>query len=375
MKLHKMLCLLSFFISLKSYALGLNDLSILVPLPKTTEHSLMLSPYENGKNGTLLSKSVYDLFINLVVERSNQDLWLNQLKVVAIRLDPCFIEGTGPLACSRQLRLIWQPVFAKNNELTTRDASMHSFYEFTEEEYRHLLNEWKRLAKTDEKSPLVVHPILQKEGLQGPHWNELRALILKHCGSKNLIRITSMNVSGSEQVWIFSGYDIDSSGRAKEILIPRIQSSFQSITQSSFDITNFWGALTPTPSEDHEFNLLIDDSMFFKKTQTVIEARKAARSLLSFENPKKHNTGTLDCASCHLANMAHQWVHANYPQLKWDTEFSDVKYESGFNLLNTTKNKVSPNQFRIFGYFGKEPVISQRVINETAEVLGLMKSH
>lgn len=373
MKIYLLITVLSLSLSLTSYALGLNDLSILIPIPAPNEISLMLTPVDSGNNGQLLSKSVFDRFFRLVADRKNNEIWTTQLKVIAIRIDPCFIEGVGPLKCRRQLRLVWQPVFLEGHELSTHDAAIHSFYEFNDEEFSNILSEWKLLAKTDEKLPLVIHPILQKEGLSGIHWNKLRSLILKYCGEEKLIRMTSMTVSGSDQVWIFSGFDIFIDKTFKEMVIPRIETTTQSITQSSFNLSHFWGALTPAPLEDLEFNRLIDDSMFFKKTTSEVDVKKAVRSFFSFENPKKHNTGTLDCASCHLANMTHQWAEINYPELKWDTDFLDVKYQSDINLENTTKYKVKRHQFRIFGYFGKEPAISQRAINETAEALKTFK--
>lgn len=373
MKSHFLIALTGLFISLKSYALSMNDLSILIPLPNVSELSLMLSPGDLGNKGSLLQKSTYNKFFNLVADKSKEEIWSNQLKVVAIRFDPCFIEGEGPLACRRQIRLVWQPVYPENNLLTTRDASMHSFYEFSDLEYTQVLSEWKKWATLEQDSPLQIHPLLEKEGLAGKHFRQLRSMILNFCGTQNLVRMTSMNVMGNAQLWIFSGFDIYSNGTSKEIIIPRIKEISQAITQSSFDPNEFWGALTPAPSEDLAFNLLIDDSMFFRKMQPHTEVKKAIRSLLSFENPQIKNTGNLDCASCHLANMAHQWTETNYPNINWDLEFSHVNYKSTFNLENVTKHKVNPNQFRIFGYFGNEPAISQRVINETAAVLELMK--
>lgn len=373
MKLRTLLCLLCSIITLNSYAIGLNDLSILVPLPRPAEFSSMISPFEVGSQGMVLSKPVFQRFIDLVPEHHNQEIWLNQLKVVAIRLDPCFIEGVGPIACSRQIRLVWQPVITEENALTTRDSSIHSFYEFSEEEFAQIMNEWKSWSKTDLSTALNIHPILQKEGLKGNSWKALRSIILKYCGANKLIRMTSMNVMANEQLWIFTGFDVKKDGSSKEMIIPRVRTITQAITQSSFAFKSFTGGMTPAPIDDEEFSTLVEDSYWFKKNFREHQVRKAFRAAIAFENPKLFNTGTLDCASCHLANMAHQWAEVNFPQYKWETEFSDVKYQSAFNISNVTKTEVRPNQFRIFGYFGKEPAISQRVINETAAVAELIR--
>ncbi len=73
--------------------------------------------------------------------------------------------------------------------------------------------------------------------------------------------------------------------------------------------------------------------------------------------------------------MAHQRGEANYSQFNWNADFNDVKFQSEFNLKNPTEKEIRPNQFRIFGYFVKEPAVSQRVINETAVVAEYLKAH
>lgn len=369
MNLRYLFCLLALFVSFNSYALGLNDLSILIPLPKESEFSQMLSPAE--ESGNLLSKKVYDEFVALVPEHTNEVVWKNQLRVVAIRLDPCFIEGEGPLACRRQIRLVWQPVILdkKNkNQYTTRDAALHSFYEFSDDEFQSILQDWKTWAQTGNTLPIGVHPILKEEGLSGEHWKNLKSIILKYCNTQKIIRMTSMNVMANEQLWIFSGFDIHPNGYFEEMMIPRIKTSIQAITQSSHYDEEFWGGIRPMPKEDMEFNQLIDDSMDFRKEKKEVEVKKAIRSLFAFENPRIHDTASLDCVSCHATTMAHQWTERNYPQFNWNTDFTDVRYQSDFNLTNTAVGKVTPNRFRIFGYFENKPMISQRLINETAEV-------
>lgn len=352
----------------------MNDLSILVPLPKISEFQFLLSPYDIGAKGTLLSRPVFQRMIQMVPEYDNQKVWAGQLKVIAIRLDPCFIEGVGPLECRRQIRLVWQPVISDGVDLTTRDTAIHSFYEFTATEYKNVLAEWQKWSKTDSNAALVIHPLLQKQGLSGSGWKELKSIILKNCGEKNIVRMTGMNVMADEQMWIFTGFDINADGTAHDMIIPRLNTKTQAITSTSFNFKSYTGGMTPNPLEDNEFNLLVEDSSWFKRKFPENQVRMAIRSAISFENPKKHNTGTLDCASCHLANMAHSWSQSNYPQYNWDADFTDVLYKSEFNLNNPTKKEVRPNQFRIFGYFGKEPAISQRVINETAEVAQYLKN-
>lgn len=350
-------------------ALGLNDLSILLPLPERADDSAQLSPVSSGAQGALLSLKTFQGIIQLVPEHPNFKIWRDQLKVVAVRMDPCFVEGEGPLPCRRQIRLVWQPVIEGTDGVTTRDAAIHSFYEFDEATFAVLWKDWQRLSSGKSTDALQVHPRLKSEGLQGPYWKYLRALLLKHCGEKNLIRMTAMNVMADEMLWIFSGFDVVD-GAPKVMNIPRVRGQTHAVTQTSFQFQSFTGGMTPRPEvargSDQAFAELTSDSYRFKKSYSETQVKEMLSTVFEYENPEKHNPGTLDCASCHLANMVHQWGEANYKHFDWKNEFKAVAFKSSWNLANTSRNIVRPNQLRAFGYFGREPAISQRVINETA---------
>lgn len=147
----------------QAQAMSLNDLTILVPLPNEKEMSLMLSPESKGTQGALLSKKTYQEIVQLVPEVPNQITWRDSLKVVGIRIDPCFTEGEGPLECRRQIRLIWQPVFHADNAADTRDAAVHSFYEFDEETFNRLWSDWQKLSSGSPADALQIHPQMKAE--------------------------------------------------------------------------------------------------------------------------------------------------------------------------------------------------------------------
>ncbi|WP_413943008.1 hypothetical protein [Bdellovibrio sp. HCB-162] len=354
-------------------AMSLNDLTILLPLPKEKEMSLMLSPEDKGPQGALLAKKTYQEIVQLVPEVPNHITWRNSLKVVGIRIDPCFTEGEGPLECRHQIRLIWQPVFHADQAADTRDAAVHSFYEFDEETFNQLWKDWQKLSSGLSTDALQIHPQMKAEGLKGPYWKYLRALILNYCGEKNLIRMTAMNVMSGEQLWIFSGFDIEN-GQPKPMTIPRIKGRTQGVIQSSSQFQSFTGGMMPPPEADLEFAKLVSDSSTTKKKFTEAQIKTLMGKVQEYENPEKHNPGTLDCASCHLANTAHQWGELNFKQWDWKNEFKNIAYQSSWNLENTSKGPLRTNQLRAFGYFMAWPAISQRVVNETAAVASYLQS-
>lgn len=350
---------------LSARALSLNDLTILLPLPQKSEFTQMLSPEDGGAQGPLLAKRTYQEVVQLVPEFPNHIIWRDSLRVIGVRIDPCFTEGHGPLECRRQIRLVWQPVIFTSEGTETRDAAIHSFYEFDEATFAQVWKDWQKLSSGSSTDPMQVHPVLKSQGYKGAYWKYLRALLLKYCGEKNLTRMTAMNVMAGEQMWIFAGFDIKN-GEPEPIMIPRLRGRSQGVIQSSSQFQSFSGGMRPNPQEDPEFAQLVSDSSTTKKRFSEEQIKALMGKVHEYEHPAKHNPGTLDCASCHLANMSHQWGQLNFKNWDWNNEFKNIAFQSRWNLTNTTLGPVRTNQLRAFGYFAAWPALSQRVINETA---------
>lgn len=359
-------CLLLVFAQ-PSQALSLNDLTLLLPLPTPEEFQTLLSPGEKGAQGPLLSQKTFEELPQLVPEVENEITWQDSLRVIGVRIDPCFTEGVGPQACRRQIRLVWQPVFFISGDANTRDAAVHSFYDFDEVTFAELWKSWPKSENEKQLDPLMIQPLMKQEGLHGVTWQKVRALILKYCGEKNLTRMTAMNVMAGEQMWIFMGYDIQN-GIHTPIKIPRIHRGAQGVIQSSSSSRSFTGGMRPAPLEDSDFGKFVADSITAKKSYSEVQIKNMMGKVHEYENPTKHNPGTLDCASCHLAHTVHRWGLLNMTHWDWRRDFSQVTYQSPFNLENTSPGPLRTNQLRAFGYFMKWPVFSQRVVNETAAV-------
>ncbi len=349
----------------QAHAMSLNDLTILLPLPHANELSLLLSPQDQGVQGLLLSQKTYMQMVQLVPEVPNSVIYRDSLRVIGIRIDPCFTEGVGPQNCRRQIRLVWQPVVSSGQNFTTRDAAVHSFYEFDDVTFAKVWSDWQKLSSGNPTDALQIHPKLQQEGLQGAYWKYLRFLILNYCGEKNIVRMTSMNVMSGEQLWIFSGFDIVN-GEPKAMTIPRSKGRTQGVISGSSQFQSFTGGMFPPPPEDPEFSDFIKDSSTTKKRMSEEQIKALMGRVQEYENPDRHNPGTLDCASCHLANTAHQWGHLNFKQWDWANEFKNIAFQSVWNLNKVNEGPLQTNRLRALGYFVNQPAISQRVINETA---------
>lgn len=312
-------------------------------------------------------------FPKLIPESDNNHTFHHLLKVIAIRLDPCFSEGTGPRRCRQQIRLVWQPLLVSEGVVRARDAAIHTFYDMTEDQWTLLLAQWNQFPKTNERLPLQVHPLLKEQGLGGAYWKNLSSLVLQFCGEKNLSRVTGMNVMNGEQVWSFLGYNTVFGKEPERIEIPRIQHDIQGIIIGLGEGKEFNGRIIPELESDMTLRAVLQDSFTMKENLSEKEIRDLIGRIFEIENPLKHNPGTMDCVSCHIAQAVRAWGERSFQSWQWQTDFQTQRYQNAVSLENQSEQGMLTNQLRAIGYFETRSVISQRVINETAETLKLFQ--
>lgn len=362
---------LSFNVFAEESKLGLNDVSILLPLPQMGDWNLLPKPDTMTNKGVLISREVFNKIPQLLAFAPNDDIY-QAMHAVGIRIDPCFTEGHGPVRCQTQIRLVWQPLSNADTETSTFDASLHSFYQLTEIEFKSLITELKKLKSesglnTNDQEPLGINPIIKSQGLKGDYYGKFIKIIYSYIGEGNFSRVTFMQLSMTGNVWVFGGFDLKN-GELKPIFIPRID-SFKQTFRNSAAPRPIWfiGGITPEPTHPENLNALTRDSRKLapQDEPAIIEAAKSA---FKFENPKLHNPGTVDCVSCHVAQPAKTWAMRQYPWLQLDNVSRDVIYNSKMNIRNMSPMQIHTNIVRAFGYFMDMPFVAQRTINESAEV-------
>lgn len=351
------------------HAFAMNDVTVLLPLPTSSEMAEMLQPATSGQKGILLPTDAYGRLPRLLDDEKVSDIYNHMLHVIAVRLDPCFVEGKGPLACKRQVRMVWQPLYDYDNEIVARDAAIHTFYEFSEAEWRDLVSAWRTLPTTEMSEPLQIHTLLSEQGYHGPYWQLLKKILLQFCGKTNLTRATAMNVMNGEQMWVFAGIDINAS-QMTAIQIPRIGRNVQGIIMGTANPDEFTGSMRPAPTEDPVLEALLQDSIGMKQNDR--ELKELLHRVMAMQNPKMNNPGTLDCVSCHIAQSIHEWAQTHFANWDWQNDFLKETYTSHLDLTNTSERPYKTNHFRALGYFHNRAMISQRVINETAETTATM---
>lgn len=364
---------LSLFSLSAAQAWTLNDVSVLLPLPARDEIPLLLSTQSRGDRGELLPFEVYQNLPRIVVGADPQVVYQEDLRVIGIRIDPCFTERGAPEGCRHQIRLVWQPVIASGKKSITVDAAMHSFYDLSETDWQSLLNRLRPLAGNAPDEGLDVHPRIRQQGLSGQHWAELKKIVLDFAGAKNLTRVTAMSVDPFGTIWTFSGVDIKNSLMTR-IQIPRAKHVVQAFSIDLSNLSEFRTSLRPSPENAVPWMNLISHSQRALRESPESEIREALRQSLRIENPLLEDTASMDCVSCHIAQNVRLWGERHGFSTDWKKDFAaDVFVKPEVNLENPSRPPGFINRLRAFGYFIDEVSLSQRLIHESAEVLSVIR--
>lgn len=337
-----------------------NDISLLLPLPKQGEEVKMWGP-ESGD--TLLPGAVFTKLPDIVLDLDRGSVYKKALKVVAIRIDPCFREGNEP--CRRMIRFVWQPLVFEENRFTTLDAGIHTFYELSQGQWESFL---KELPAGAPGAKLGIHPQLAKEGYEGATWQKLQ-VILKYCNPVTLVRATAMTVNPLGNIWFFTGLDVKGTN-TQPIQIARVNDSTQGFfaNVSDLDSPEFRVAMNPAPHDQPSFLRVLRDSVSARRMPEA-DLLDATREALRLENPNLTDPGSVDCASCHSARLASAWAARSFPDWDWLNLFEREIFTEGGNAYLPAPKTTPANVLRMFGYFKDEPVITRRVEFETLQSL------
>lgn len=349
--------------------LHLNDVSILFPLPAAAALDALWMPTAAGARGPLLPPERYADLPRLHVFQTPEETYA-RLRVVALRLDPCFV--TGP-ACRHQVRLTMQPVVydAFLDTVRADDAAVHLFYDLSAAQFAALLDELRAAtaaAAVATDGPLRVHPILAAEGLHGPFAARLRAAVLRHAGAETLTRVTFMQLQNfNVNEWVFGGFEV--AGAALEPIqivdAGATRQRFINVILESDE--DFVASVDPPALGADDLSLLFHSNTARAAEPAAIAA--AERAALRIENPDVHSTETVSCVACHTATQARLWTERS---LGRDTAGHPDRYTAAADLTLTSETTRVPGSLRAFGWLHQRVAISQRTVNESAAVVAAL---
>ena len=314
------------------------DVALVWPLPPATGAAA-------GWLGPILDCPTLQIFEPLTRADEPADLCA-ALTVTAARLDPCFREGGPEAECHPQLRLILQPVF----EGEARDASLHVFYDVDKDVVLRAVARLMllRLQRDDDgRHALDVNPLLtDDEGRVA-----VAAVINDALAEATLVQFTQITVHGGDAAWTFEFREFKdgapTQGDAK-------QQHVLSITPDVIDIS-----VTPTSGSVDAFPLLLDDAA--ARLAPLAEQQSAFDQAGRVENPAFHDTGTLDCATCHLAAPARAAALQREAFVDGPDTFTSPRHDR-----TPTAVYGNPQFIHAFAWRHRSLAINQRVINESA---------
>lgn len=314
------------------------DVAFLVPLARAAEFL---------PASAVLPRAVFDRFHHpLTVVDEPDDLYA-ALGTVSVRLDACFREGGSGGTCLPQVRLVLQPVLPVDGRLTTRDAASHVFFAASEKE---ILEATSALAALRTERKLEVPTALEgpHPGFEDAEWTRrARAILSPLLAHSRIIRATQMGVHASNQAWLFAGLDL-ASGVPVDIRIPTLGSEHDGHVTSTGGTERTEITLDPFPTVEAALARWVAPGAAAASTDG--ERLEATASVRRIEDPTVHDSGTVDCATCHVAGTARHALAAAGADIQSPVSVPDV-YKDTRNL-------------RAFGYFFEAPSVSPRVQRE-----------
>jgi len=345
------------------HALGMSDLSILLPLPGDASVPVLsqVDPLVQA-----------DWFQNFILTRGDlgpkngTGFTYDQFQVVALRFDVCdrSIVGPCPPDVDGRLRLIVQPIQTIAGTVQTVDVASHLFYPIPAADLPDVIDQLRALAAIQDASddPLEVSPALAAGNAQ--YLAQLEALVLRYARPDNLVRITVAGqvADTSPFEWNFRGLDWDGS-EFEPMLIPEVEAYQQTAQVADGDI------VYQTPPQGVAdtpvgFALAIDGVEW--KTATAANQMLGLDALAQVLNPTLNDAVNTQCLSCHVATYMTTYRAG---ELSVDPSTLPSWYHTPRNVDVGALGNTDARQIRNFGYVASNPIVSQRVANDTAHAL------
>lgn len=361
-----------------SQYLDMNDITVLLPLPKTGEENLLIKPSDLTRYGELLFPS-QKLFVGFELDvqaRRTRSTQTEDFRVIGIRVDNFL----------RQLyiNLVWQKLEGGKINKLTAIHSTHTIFELPiflsklEE-----LNRKNRRRFSQDRLPLQVNPTIKAEGLKGPYYQELKKIVMAHIGPA--FKVTFRTSRHSDGMSGFAGWELPINLNQPSInqfsLIPEYQRgeepfnnwqtylpfTYLQVINKLYSNIKTVGGFPPYATKN--FQPLIEN-VDVASTLSERELLEMMGRVYMVENPRViPGVVQTECLSCHFAQQVRMVTFKIRPDIPF-VKFADrmVFTSKQYNLQNL--NPVQSSNFTIaFGYGLNTPMWSQRVINETADTL------
>ena len=353
------------FVPTESHALGLNDISMLIQLPEDPFYGtsfVRMTGFPGG--GELVPR---DGFAQLVTTPGDVEHAYEEFHLVALRFDLC--DRSTPMPCvvgaDGQLRIVFQPVAGGP---VADDVALHAFYPIPSADLAPVVNELRALARIRDfqtASPLAVHELLVSTAPPSEYAKRLRALVAAYASADRLVRLSlfAQDAQATSFNWVFRAVERTGNGFS-ELMI----SSVASTQQRTILVDPPWPptyATSPVVDDPVGLQLALDSNQFAAATPQQKQAALAA--LAAAQNPTTTTFHNEQCVNCHVATIL---TVRRAAQAGVDPATIPGTFTSARNVsIQFGMSGSSDVSLRAFGWFHQYPAISNRVANDTAQVL------
>jgi hypothetical protein len=355
----------------------MNDVTVLTPLPRDETAVLMTGGARADDGNELVPRALFERLVSeewceklrdgtcipeLVLKLQPEDY--AGLHLVALRFDVCDRKRPGacPPGADGSLRAVFQPslqvgVFA--------DAALHAIYTLPSGQLPSLVAELRRLARIQAEplgSPLKASPALSVAD-KPAYADGWRALVREHALRERLVRLTfSVEILSSSAKWLMRGVERGADGEFHPLSIPGTSATtlrVRNSTPGGFEVD------PPNDTPPGLSSLLSPSAFADAGARSQSELLELVRAI---DDPGRHSADTLPCVTCHVATEVFE---RRAGSLGIDAGSAPFAFDGGaYNLsLEASRRKDTLWSIRALGYWLDKPVISQRVVNETAQVL------
>ena len=346
--------------------LGLNDVTMLVPMPQTAT-TVLLRAADSGDDGTaLLPRALYDRLNDAEIPNEPVfgsivgDIYAD-LQVAAVRFDLC--DRIEPGACpdsDGRLRVVYQAV-ADTTPIRAIDAAFHAFYTIPSADLPSLVAELRALSQiqnAEMASPLRPSPALT-ESTTGEYATRLVKLVTKYAGTGNLTRVTffAQPLQFGAVRWVFRGVEKQQQDAFADIVIPGIDET----TQQAILVGEPGFEVLPIVDQPKGFALVVSEMDF--AAARAASQREALEALAAADNPLAHTPETLQCVTCHVSTVVEKdrAAVAAVDPLGLGNRYASIDYD-------LTVPPMTDRTLRALGWLQDAPLIAQRTANESAQV-------
>lgn len=349
-------------------ALVAADITVLFPAGPD-DRAWLWPADEPGLGGALVPRAlVEELAAGALAAR------YNDLRVVGLRVDPCFMHNWGTAACQPQVRLVLQPIDAAG---AIGDDALHAIYNLSDAELATLVDGLRIVAAAAPENATTdalagVSPALRAQGVDGAYGELVRALITTTIGATNLARLAATTAEPGQgdgeadgSRFALRGLAVQAIGGvgfgARGPLVIRPLGT--DVIAQHVDVdpaAGFGYEVTPAFA-----NPAGQPAMHEATLAALAPDERVALAgwLRGQDAPRIVTADSTDCAACHLVPRARRALLALAPELAPDLPASDP----------LPGPDVAAN-LRALGYVGGQPVLTARVLAETTAALAQLSA-